>query len=223
MSHPYVILGLAALSFALGQSGPLIMRRPGILRFVPGGCCSKLRCSSASAHQALFAWLLGTAATDFVASFRDLFTIICLGSLPLLFAGISFAPHLGPPFMGIFYVISFFDARRPSQHDVCRPAPPRDSVVRGELAGCAARSGRPGGLRAVERAAGSTRCATSDPTRPPRFWPPCRVQPAALEAPSSDETRHPQLPVHCWLVGYRPPRADRLPRPGRDLLRNRHR
>ncbi len=124
MSHPYVILGLAALSFALGQSGPLIMRRPGILRFIWGLLLQAALFVGERATWALFAWLLGTAATDFVASFDDLFTIICLGSLPLLFAGISFAPHLGPPFMGIFYVISLFDVTgRASAMFAVRPLP----------------------------------------------------------------------------------------------------
>lgn len=109
MSNPYVILALAALSFALGQSGPLILRRPGLLRFAWGLLLYAALFVSERCVWALFAWLLGTAATDFVASFGDLFIMIGLGSLPLLFAVIAFAPHLGPPFMGIFYVISLFD------------------------------------------------------------------------------------------------------------------
>lgn len=109
MNNPYVILGLAALSFALGQSGPLIMRRPGVLRFAWGLLLHAALFISERGIWALFAWLLGTAATDFVASFGDLFIIIGMGSLPLLFAAIAFAPHLGAPFMGIFYVISLLD------------------------------------------------------------------------------------------------------------------
>ncbi len=109
MSNPYVILGLAAFSFALGQSGPLVLRCPGALRFSWGLLLHAGLFVSERAVWALLAWLLGTLATDFVASYGDLFTIIGLGSLPLLFAGIAFAPHLGSPFMGIFYAISFFD------------------------------------------------------------------------------------------------------------------
>jgi len=123
MSAPYVILVLAALSFALGQSGPLILRRPGAWRFAWGLLLHAAFFLSERAIWALLAWLLGTAATDFVASYGDLFTIIGLGSLPLLFAGIAFAPHLGPPFMGIFYIISLFDVigRVSTQLDI-RPA-----------------------------------------------------------------------------------------------------
>jgi hypothetical protein len=122
VSNPYVILGLAALSFSLGQSGPLILRGPGVLRFAWGLLLHAALFVSERAVWALFAWLLGTAATDFVASFGDLFAIIGRGSLPLLFAAIAFAPHLGPPFMGIFYVVSFFDVTgRASAQFAVRP------------------------------------------------------------------------------------------------------
>lgn len=115
MSNPYVILALGALSFALGQSGPLILRLAGQvsithgLRFAWGLLLHAALFVGERAVWALFAWLLGTAATDFVASYGDLFVLIGLGSIALLLALVSFAPHLGPPVMGIFYVISFFD------------------------------------------------------------------------------------------------------------------
>ena len=167
MSHPYVILGLAALSFALGQSGPLIMRRPGILRFAWGLLLQAALFVGERATWALFAWLLGTAATDFVASFGDLFTIICLGSLPLLFAGISFAPHLGPPH-GHLYVISFFRCSGRASRRL--PSGPPDSVVRVSY-GCAARSvGGP----AVARVEHAARPAARRPTLRPPEATPCR-------------------------------------------------
>jgi hypothetical protein len=108
LNDPFVILGLAGISSAIGRCGPLITRRPGVAGFSLGMLFYWATFILPRLAWVALAWLLAPLLLDTDIPLESLFVIVALGSAPLLLAFLHFAPHVSVVVLGGLYVWSFF-------------------------------------------------------------------------------------------------------------------